>query len=181
LILSDAFLDLIEERIDVAVRLGTLQSSSYIAGRLADLTYHVCASPAYLEKHGRPQYPAEVSQHDCLLFPRAGYDLNWLFKDSQGELTPVEIHGKYLINNSNVVQQCCLDGMGITLLPDWLIDRELESGKLVSLFPDYQVTATDFDGAIWLIHPSRSYLPLKTRVFIDFMLENAHRGSHPTG
>jgi DNA-binding transcriptional LysR family regulator len=61
--------------------------------------------------------------------------------------------------------------MGITLLPDWLVSEHLSSGELVSLFTDYQVTATDFDSAIWLIHPSREYLPGKTRAFRDFLLE----------
>ncbi|WP_455220474.1 LysR family transcriptional regulator [Kaarinaea lacus] len=171
LILSDAYLDLIEERVDIAVRLGTLKSSSHIARRLSDMTFHVCASPAYLEKYGQPYSPNELAEHECLLFPRTGYNFNWLFKDKQGTITEIEIKGKYLVTNSNAIRSCCLDGMGITLLPDWLINKHLSSGELVSLFTDYQVTATDFDSAIWLIHPSREYLPTKTRVFRDFMLE----------
>jgi DNA-binding transcriptional LysR family regulator len=171
LILSDAYLDLIEERIDIAVRLGTLKSSSHIARRLATMTFHVCASPAYLEKNGKPQAPYELTEHECLLFPRTGYNFNWLFKDSHGTITEIAIKGKYLITNSNAIRRCCLNGMGITLLPDWLVSEHLSSGELVSLFTDYQVTATDFDSAIWLIHPSREYLPGKTRAFRDFLLE----------
>ena len=171
LILSDAYLDLIEERIDISVRLGTLKSSSHIARHLSDMTFHVCASPTYLEKYGEPQSPNELTEHECLLFPRTGYNFNWLFKDKGGAITEIEIKGKYLVTNSNAIRSCCLDGMGITLLPDWLINGYLISGELVSLFADYQVTATDFDSAVWLVHPSREYLPTKTRVFRDFMLE----------
>jgi len=171
LILSDAYLDLIEERIDIAIRLGTLKSSSHIARRLSDMVFYICASPAYLKKHGEPRSPHELTEHECLLFPRSGHNFNWIFKDKQGVMTEIEIKGKYLVTNSNAIRRCCLDGMGITLLPDWLISDYLSSGELVSLFPDYQVTATDFDGALWLVHPSRDYLPIKTRVFRDFMLE----------
>ena len=61
--------------------------------------------------------------------------------------------------------------MGITLLPDWLIKEQLQTGQLVSLFPEYQVTATEFNVAIWLVHSFQNYLPLKVRVFMDFLLE----------
>ena len=171
LVLTDAFLDLIEERIDVAIRVGTLKSSSHVARRLASMTMYICASPDYLKRHGEPRRPEDLLEHECLLFQRAGYDLNWTFKDRQGRLSEIEIKGKYLINNSHSIRTCCVNGMGITLLPDWLINGELQSGQLVALFPDYQVTATEFGDAIWLIHPSQNYVPSKTRMFMDFMLE----------
>ena len=171
LILTDAFLDLIEERVDLAIRIGSLKSSTYVARRLSGLRMHVCASPTYLKRHGAPEKPSDISERQCLLFPRAGYDLNWTFKDSQGQLTDVVIQGRYQINNSHSIRTCCVNGMGITLLPDWLIKEELESGQLVSLFPQFQVTATEFGDAIWLVHSFQNYLPLKTRVFMDFLLE----------
>lgn len=171
LLLADAFLDLVEERIDVAIRLGSLKDSSYIAKRLAGLTFYVCASPDYLKRHGTPKHPNEIAEHNCLLFPRPGYSMDWLFKDRDGTHTQVPINGKYLITNSGAIHQCAIGGMGLALLPDWLVNDAIATGKLVTLFSDYDVTATDYNSAIWILYPSREYLPLKTRVFIDFLMQ----------
>jgi DNA-binding transcriptional LysR family regulator len=169
LLLTDGYLDLVEERIDVAIRLGSLKDSSYIAKRLANMVFHVCASPEYLEHSGIPQTPEEIGEHDCLLFPRSGYDFDWLFKDGSGIITRIPIKGKYLFTNSEAIKQCAIAGMGPTLLPGWLINDAVSTGKLVKLFPDYVVTATDYESAIWILYPSREYQPLKCRVFIDFI------------
>jgi len=167
LMLNDAFIDIIDERIDLAIRLGTLQDSSLIARRLSDLSFHICASPAYLDKHGTPTLPEQVQQHECLLFPRRGYNLNWIFKNSQDELREVAIKGRCLITNSHAIRQCALDGLGLALLPDWLIHSDVKSKKLIPLFQDYQVSATDFNAAVWMLYPSREYTPLKITVFMN--------------
>ena len=171
LILTDAFVDLIEERIDLAIRLGSLQDSSYIARKVAGMRFHVCATPDYLARHGTPTDPVELRTHNCLLFPRSGYDLDWLFRDRDGEVTTVPIQGRYLVTNSQAIRQCALAGMGIALLPDWLVREELAAGELVDLFPVHEVTATDFDSAVWLVYPSREYLALKVRAVMDLLLQ----------
>ena len=171
LYLTDAYLDLVEERIDVAIRLGSLKDSSYIAKRLADLKFYICASPDYLKRYGIPEHPKAIKEHNCLLFPRQNYSLDWLFKDKDGTLTQAPITGKYLITNSEAIKQCAIAGMGLALLPDWLVNDAVSSGKLVTLFHEYEVTATDYDSAAWILYPSREYLPLKTRVFVDFLTQ----------
>ncbi|HEB57660.1 MAG TPA: LysR family transcriptional regulator [Gammaproteobacteria bacterium] len=168
-LLTDAWVDLVEERVDIAVRLGSLQDSSCIARRVADMRFHVCASPAWVAAHDRVEAPQQLAQHDCLLFPRPGYDLNWLFRDAHGRVSEVPIHGRYLMTNSQAIKQCALAGMGIALLPDWLVDAELADGQLLRLLPEYEATATDFDSAVWLVYPSRDYLPLKTRLALDLL------------
>lgn len=172
LLLTDAYLDLVEERIDVAIRAGSLKDSSYVAKRLSNMTFYVCASPSYLSRRGKPQTPEEIANHDCLVFPRTGYNMDWMFKDAEGVITRIAIQGKYLITNSAAIKQCAIAGMGLTLLPDWLISDAVASGDLVTLFSDYVVTATDYDSAVWILYPSREYLPLKSRVFIDLLLHN---------
>lgn len=174
LLLTDAYLDLVEERIDVAVRLGSLKDSSYIAKRLTNMTFYVCASPDYLYHHGTPQFPGEIGQHNCLLFPRGGYSLDWLFKNSDGDTTQIPISGKYLITNSAAIKQCAIAAMGLALLPDWLVKDDVHAGKLVRLFPEYTVTTSEFESAVWILYPSREYLPLKTRAFIDFLTLRIH-------
>ncbi len=172
LILTDAYMDLIEERIDIAVRLGSLLDSSYIAKQIKPLEFYVCASTGYINKYGKPDSPQQIKDHNCLLFPRTGYNLNWLFKNEAGNITEIPVTGKHLVTNSQAIKQCLLAGMGLALLPNWLVSDEIQSGLLVRLFDEFDVTATDFDGAIWLLYPSREYVPLKTRVFINHIVEH---------
>ncbi len=171
LIIDEGYLDLIEQRIDIAIRLGTLSDSSVVARRLAAMEFYLCASPAYLDRKGGPTEPHQIVDHESLLFPRAGYDLDWLFRAADGSIDRISIQGRYLITHSESILQCALAGMGLALLPDWLVSDAIESGALLRLFPEYDITATDFDSAIWLLYPSRSYLPLKSRLFIDFLLQ----------
>ena len=170
--ISDRFVDLVEERIDVAVRLGTLQDSNLVARKLADMRFHVCASPDYLARRGEPRRPAELARHECLLFPRGGYDLDWLFRDDSGEVERIAIRGRYQIANSAAILSCAIAGMGLALLPDWLLRDSFAAGLLRPLFTGYRVTATDFDSAVWLLYPSRAYLPQRTRAFIDYLGDN---------
>jgi len=171
LLLNDAYVDLVGERIDVAIRMGSLRDSSYIARRVSKIRFYICASPAYLERYGTPATPQEIARHECLLFPRGEYNLNWLFRDVTGNSEEVRIHGRCLITNSEAIRQCTLSGMGLALLPDWLVDRDIESGAMQTLFDNFEVTSTDYDSAIWVLQPSRAYVPLKTKVFVQHLLD----------
>lgn len=86
-----------------------------------------------------------------------------------GEVTEVPVEGRLIISNGIALQQCALAGTGLALLPQWLIGAELRSGSLVNLFPDYEVAATDFNTAVWLLYPSRAHVPVTLRVFTDFL------------
>ncbi|MBL1275353.1 MAG: LysR family transcriptional regulator [Ectothiorhodospiraceae bacterium] len=172
LILSDSYLDLIDQRIDVAIRLGSLNDSSLIAHRLAKINFFVVASPRYITKQGDPDSPKQLLEHNCLLFPRMDYSLNWVFKNTAGVLDDIPIKGRYLITHSHAIKTCTLAGMGISLLPDWLVSREIKEGRLIRLFSKYDVTATDYKSSVWLVYPSREYLPLKVRVFNEYIKAN---------
>ncbi len=169
LMLTDAVVDLLSERMDIAIRLGTLADSNMVSQVLTYTRYRVVASPAYLQRHGTPKQPVQVSEHNGLLFPLAGFRSRWIFRDKKGVQSEVPIKGKLLVSNAIGLQQCALAGMGLALLPGWLVQDDIESGKLVDLFPTWEVTATDFETAAWFVYPSRAYVPLKVRVFIDFM------------
>jgi len=172
LILTDATLDLIEERIDVAIRTGTLRDSNYVARRLKDMTFYLCAAQTYLNRHGKPTDPEEVMSHNCLLFPRVGYTTTkWLFRNRSGNIREIPIRGNCLITNSRAIKECAMAGMGLALLPDWLVGAEVEAGSLIRLFDNHEVTPTDYEGAVWMLSPSREYVPLKTRVFTEYLLK----------
>jgi DNA-binding transcriptional LysR family regulator len=169
LLLTDAVVDLVAERIDVAVRLGLLADSTLIARQLMRTHYTVCASPSYLQISAPLKEPTDLAQHNCLLFPIAGFRDRWIFRDRQGKLSEIPISGRTVISSALALQQCAIAGMGLALLPNWSIDLDLQQGDLLDVFPDYAVTATDFNTAAWLVYPSRAYIPLKVRLFMEFL------------
>lgn len=177
LVLSDRFLDLVEERIDLALRLGHLSESSLIAHRLCDMVNVVCASPEYLRRKGRPKAPAELARHECLHYPMQGYGPRWRFRQGDGAILDVLIRGRVLASSGMALRQCAVAGMGVLMLPRWNVAEELRRGALVDLFPEHQVTASEFGLGAWLLYPSRSYLPLKVRAFADFLKEKFKHGA----
>ncbi len=167
--MSDTNVDLISERMDLAVRLSAHLEGDLIATRLMTTRYRVCASPAYLERADKPLRPSDISRHDCLLFTLAAFRHTWKFQNPDGKLEEVPIDGHFSFSSALALKSAALQGMGPALLADWMTDDEVQSGELVDLFPLHHVTATNFETAAWLIYPSRSFLPLKTRVIIDFL------------
>ena len=176
--LTDAVVDLFTNRIDVAVRLGILSDSTLMAQRLIPTHYAVCGNSVYLQQARPLHQPTDLVHHNCLLFPLTGFRSRWLFKDKKEQLTEVPISGHTIISSAIALKQCAIAGMGLALLPNWLVDEDLHAGTLVNVFPNHQVTATDFNTAVWLVYPSRAYVPLKVRVFIDFLKQRINVNYH---
>jgi DNA-binding transcriptional LysR family regulator len=171
MVLTDKLIDLVDERIDIAIRLGRLADSSLVAHRLCDMVYVVAASPDYLRRRGRPAPPAELEHHECLPYPLADYGARWRFRAPGGLVTEVPVSGRVVVANGIALRQCAVGGMGVVMLPRWNLADELRNGTLVELFTDYQVTASEFEIASWIVYPARSYIPLKVRVFADYLRE----------
>jgi DNA-binding transcriptional LysR family regulator len=173
LLLTDANRDLVSEGVDLAIRLGPSRDSALIGVKLIDTRYRVCVSPAYLEncRHSgrRLNIPADLAAHGCLLLNLPDHRTRWMFRDASGIITPVAVSGDILISSPLVLLTCAMEGMGPALLADWLAGEGLASGKLTDPFPQYAVTATNFETAAWLLYPSRAYLPTKVRIVIDFL------------
>jgi DNA-binding transcriptional LysR family regulator len=169
LLLTDTVIDILTERVDLAIRLGPLSEPALAWQRLLRATYSVCASPDYLRRRGTPRHPQELKDHDCLLFPLAGFRSRWIFRDREKKLTQVPVQGRVLISSGIALEQCAVAGMGLALLPQWIVGSDLKSGTLINVFPDYEVTATDFDTSAWLLYPSRTRMPTKVRVFVDYL------------
>lgn len=173
LILSDSVIDLVTERIDIAIRLGARLDTGFIGTQLMRTRYHVCASPDYIKAHGKPRGPAELEARDCLLFPFQGFRSQWRFRSKDGLIVEVPVRGSLIISNALALHRAACDGLGPVLLAGWLAGDDLRRGTLVDLFPRYDVTATDFNTAAWILYPSRAYVPRKVRAFIDFMKREA--------
>ena len=173
LIFTDAIVDLVAERIDVAIRIGALRDSSLIALPLLPLRYRVVASPAWLDSLDDPLHaPEDLARFDCLSYSMQGFRDRWFFTHAEGgQKTAVTVKWRVLSANGLALRECALSGLGFALLPDWLINDDLATGRLVDLFPRHEVTIVDAPTGVWLLYPSRSYVPAKVRSFIDFMRE----------
>lgn len=169
--LVDHTVDIVEDKIDLAVRFGKRPQGDFIVSRLVPRHFRVCASPAYIDQHGKPDTPQALQHRDCLLFSFPGYRSAWKFRREGEDVLSVPVTGHVLISHGVTMTKCAVGGLGPALLPDWLCADEIKAGELVDLFPDYECTATEFDTSAWLVYPSRSYMPLKLRAFIDFLRE----------
>lgn len=169
LVLMDQHVDLVKEQIDIAIRFGDRPGGDFISSKLVPRNFHVCASPEYIQKNGKPLHPTDLEKLDCLLFSMPGYRNAWKFRNSSTDSFKVPVAGHLLVSHGVTMTKCAIAGLGPALLPDWLCRDEICDGLLIDLFPDYECTATDFDTAAWLVYPSRAYLPSKVRLFVDFL------------
>jgi DNA-binding transcriptional LysR family regulator len=166
---TDANLDLIAERIDLAIRLAPAVEGDLIVTRLMPTRYRVVASPAYLASAPPLAEPQDMRLHRALLFTLRPFRTLWRFRDRSGAVTEVPVAGDVILSPAGAVREAALAHLGPALLPDWLIGEDLAAGRLSDPLPDHDVTATTFDTAAFMIYPSRAYLPAKVRAMMDFL------------
>lgn len=161
--LSDRHVDLIEERFDVAIRAGALRDSSLVAHRLNGARLLVVASPAYLRRKRKPQAPADLREHGCLIYGPSEAAV-WAFSDG-GEPVSVEVRGPLCVNNFFVLRDAAAAGLGIARVPDIIAAQAIADRRLVTLLDAF----TPPEVPINVIYPSARYLSAKVRAFVDFM------------
>jgi DNA-binding transcriptional LysR family regulator len=132
---SDQFVDLAEQRVDVAIRIGALPDSDLLTTRLAPMKLVVCASPSYLEKHGRPASPAQLISHQCIDAATRGLPGSmWCF-DGVNHDKPLAVRGPLRTDDKECMLQAALDGVGVVHVASWLVSDDVKAGRLVALFP----------------------------------------------
>ncbi len=162
--LSNHFVDLVEEGFDLALRAGRLEDSSLIARRLGETRLLACAAPSYLQQHGEPATPKQLTEHDCLVYP--GPDGRTLFQFSgPNNLTQIQLQGKLIANSMSTLQDAAVAGLGIAILPLTLCRADIDQGLLVPILEDWKLP---IDG-IYAVYPSPRHLTPKLRSFIDFI------------
>lgn len=166
---SDVNVDLIAERVDLAIRLAPAIEGDLIAAKLMTTRYHVVASPDYLASAPPLKKPQHLRDHPCILLALRPFRTRWIFRNLKNDIEDVAVDGGVTISTPLGVRAAALAGGGPTLLSNLLVADALKSGALVDVFPAWEATATTFDTAAWAIYPSRSYLPQKVRVLIDFL------------
>nr|WP_272918451.1 LysR family transcriptional regulator [Delftia sp. CH05] len=158
LVLSDAYVDLASERIDVAVRIGSpANQPNLIVKHLADHHRYVVASQDYLEHNGVPASPEDLHHHECLRFAYQAGPQRWSFTRSDNT-EHVEVNGRLAVNNSDVLREAVISGFGIALLPQWLVEGDVVAGRLRRLFEDYSINPLDQTVCVYAAYlPNRRY------------------------
>jgi len=165
--LSDSVVNILDDHIDAAIRVGQLPDSSMVAQRLGETGWVTCASPDYLEKRGIPKAPAELSRHDCILFEghsSAQWSSEvWRFGSAKKPLS-VPIQPRLRVNTASAAMTAAIAGTGIVRVLSYQVVRALKAGELQIILPDYEPDPIP----VHLIHSGGPILPLKLRAFLDF-------------
>jgi DNA-binding transcriptional LysR family regulator len=166
LVVSEQADDMVAERLDVALRFGPSADTSLVARALATVGSTAVAAPAYLERYGAPEHPSDLLKHTCIIQDTGPDSTHWAFSGPDGA---VEVHvtSAFRSNNSLVVRQAALAGYGIALLGDPMTLTEIRAGRLYRLLPNYTARRRP----AFIVYPSRRHLAQRTRVVIDFLIE----------
>ena len=163
---TDHYVDLVDQRIDLAIRIGALKDSSLRARRIADNRRSLVAAPGYLARHGRPTTPDDLMAHRCLHFSQLASGERWMLeKDGVSLLAPIDPWMR--ANDASVLLDAACDGAGIALLSDFVTARALASSSLERVLPDWSVPVS----GVYAVYPEANYVPAKTRAFIAFLVQ----------
>jgi len=182
--LDDSAVNLVDESIDVAIRIGSLDANpSLVARRLTGHARVLCASPAYLAGRGTPQNPADLTQHDCLQFSFDGNRRSWRLRRKDGtgagaDAMPVEeidVNSVVQANNGELLRQAALFGLGVAMLADWLVQDDLRAGRLLRVLDDYEVNPGPMDVALHALYQASRRGSHKIRAFVDLLGEQLAR------
>jgi DNA-binding transcriptional LysR family regulator len=166
--MTDRVVDIVEEGFDLAVRVGQPKDSSLIARKIASARRMVCGAPAYLKGAGIPRVPGQLADHACLTFRAHPGSNLWRFRGSEG-LAEVRVAGPLFSDSGEALLAAAVTGLGLVLLPDWLVGIEIKEGRLRRVLPEYRVVPEA--SPLYAIYPHQRHLPPKVRAMIDFLAE----------
>ena len=163
LVLGDRSLDLLEEHIDLAVRIGVLPDSSHLATRVGAIRQVVCASPAYLAEHGTPNEPHDLTRHACVTFAGFRQPAAWTFKAGRDKVE-IPVHSRLVVNTAEAAIDAALAGAGLTSVLSYQVESAIKSGALQIVLPDFEPAPLP----VSLVYAGQRQLPQKLRAFLDF-------------
>lgn len=166
LMLGDRMVDLAEEGFDLAIRIADRLGDNLVARRLAPVRFVVCAAPDYLARCGTPKKPADLGDHNCLVFTQEGLGEVWRFQTRSGS-ERVRVRGNFQVNSSEATRDAMLAGLGVGLAPVFAVGPDIRAGRLKVVLPRLRIVAP-YDAVHAVYLPNRHLLP-KTRSFIDFL------------
>lgn len=169
--LTDRLVDLVNENIDCAIRIGELADSSLVSLRLGDNRRVVVASPSFIARFGRPERPDDLPRFDCLSL---GQQRGWQFMDEDGEVTTVKVAGRLECNDGAVLHDWALAGRGLAWRSLWEVEADLTAGRLVAVLEDFAAPMM----GIYAVFPQRKHLALRVRLLIDHLRNHYSRADY---
>jgi DNA-binding transcriptional LysR family regulator len=167
--MGERLVDVIDEGLDIAIRLTPPPDSSLIVRSLATWRHVLCCSPSYLERHGRLRQLSELTQHNCVRHALYPFGDEWHFVDRGDLAATVRVSGNLITNSAEMLRRAALDGNGVALLAGFMIQDELEGGRLVRLLPEYRPVELTMNA----VYPHRHHLSAKVRTFIDMLVHHS--------
>jgi DNA-binding transcriptional LysR family regulator len=165
--LNDRRVDLIEDNVDVALRIGHLSDSSLIARRLFDMRSVVTASPYYLHTNGVPRTPDDLREHDCLVYSNLNDPDNWAYDDIDGERKSVRVNATMRASSGDYLANAAAHDLGVIIQPTFIAAESIRRGNLVPLLTDYTWPVTP----AYAVYPPTRHLSFRVRAFIDFLAD----------
>ena len=162
--LSPAYVNLVDEGLDLAIRIGALEDSALVVRKLASSRQVLCATPAYLKERGTPRYPDDLANHNCLCANLLSWGDEWRLADKRGEVR-LTVSGTFRSNNAEMLRAAALDGIGIAALPTWAVAEQLRSGVLRRVLTDWQAPVS----TIYAVYPGNRLMSMKVRAFVDHL------------
>ncbi|BDY05482.1 LysR family transcriptional regulator [Ferrimonas sp. YFM] len=169
--ITGRFVDLVEEGIDLAIRVGTLEDSSLIARKLMPCRFHLCASTAYLDVHGRPIHPGDLVKHNCLIYSQGQHPNNWLFLDSEGKEFHVKVSGNLFSDTGHLLMNAALNNLGVFMAPTYMVKQALAEGQLESILDEFTPSGV----GLYAVYPHTKLVSKKVRAFVDFLADTLHQ------
>lgn len=163
LLMDDRYVDLIAEKIDVSLRTGTLSDSNLTARKLGTAQRYVVASPGYLAKKGRPATPADLLDHDVLVYGQGSTAREWQFKQGTTQ-TSIHVKSRFQVSAAEGLREAVLSGMGLAIASEWMVSSELEHGNLVTVLDHWKLPPVD----LWAIHASGRMVSIKVKTFLNW-------------
>ena len=169
LILEDRYVDLIDDNVDLSIRITDEPPPGLVGRQLFPIEHLLCATPQYLAEQGVPQQPEDLREHSCIVLGETPADARWKFRQGSKSVT-VGVRGRYAANHTGVRLDAVLQDIGIGSLPYFTARQALEEGRVIQVLPEWDFIAS-YHGGVWLLQTPTRYLQPKLRVFIDFLVE----------
>lgn len=162
---TDQIVDLVEEGLELGIRVGALASSTLMARPIGIAEQILVATPTYLQKYGRPETPSDLAEHRCIAYGRGERWTRWEFESENGRHA-VEVTGPVRASDPDAMRALVLEHLGMGLVPDWVIGADLDQGRVEWLMPDYYPRPLPIN----IVYPQTRFLSQRARVFIDFVI-----------
>lgn len=166
-LVTNRVIDLVDDNIDIALRVGPIGESRFVARKIADLTQVVCASPTYLAKHGTPTHPRDLAQHVCLTLSHVPNSRRWSF-DVRGEAMQIEVNGPVIADSAHMLVRLAINGAGIVRFGDIIVAQAIQDGRLIPVLESLQQRESF---PLWAIFQAGRQRAPRVKAFVDFLME----------